>query len=229
MAEKAEKEAASNKKMNDEIAHFAAQKEKKMQQRAAREAEIAGEKARLRQRMIDRQVAHLQSLQTNEEKRLGDQVREAQEKRDREERAKQEARDRLQAACFQSHQRQLSEKAAIREQTLRDGELEKKEFKARYQQMVEADQMAESKRRQKALEVSKFQLHQAAEMMTRKAKTKADEDWEAEAIRRQLAEEDRFYQSYTEHLLNAATKEGRAALPLQMERSRHLKPGTLKQ
>lgn len=58
-----------------------------------------------------------------------------------------------QAACFQSHQRQLSEKAAIREQTLRDGELEKKEFKARYQQMVEADQMAESKRRQKALEV----------------------------------------------------------------------------
>merc|ERR1712072_375625 len=154
---------------------------------------------------------------------------EAQEKRDREERAKQEARDRLQAACFQSHQRQLSEKAAIREQGLRDGELEKKEFKARYQQMVESDQTAGSKRRQKALEVSKFQLHQAAEMMTRKAKVKADKDWEAEAIRRQLAEEDRFYQSYTEHLLNAATKEGRTALPLQMERSRHLKPGTLKQ
>merc|ERR1712216_853391 len=48
------------------IQYFAEEKERKMKMRAEREAEIATQKQAIRQRMIDRQVAYLQSLRKNE-------------------------------------------------------------------------------------------------------------------------------------------------------------------
>mmetsp|Transcript_59137 Transcript_59137/g.157094 ORF Transcript_59137/g.157094 Transcript_59137/m.157094 type:complete len:156 (-) Transcript_59137:1011-1478(-) len=89
------------------MAQFAEEKERKMRLRAEREAEVAAHKAAIRQRMVDRQVAHLMALRKNENERIAGQVggslpfskisiyqvcqvREAEEKRDAEISAKNE-------------------------------------------------------------------------------------------------------------------------------------------
>lgn len=82
---------------------FAEQKERKMRMRAEREAEIAAHKQAIRQRMIDRQVEHLQSLRQNENERTMLQVREAEAKRDAEISAKNEKMQREIMDIRQSH------------------------------------------------------------------------------------------------------------------------------
>merc|ERR1712216_706919 len=110
------------------IQYFAEEKERKMKMRAEREAEIATQKQAIRQRMIDRQVAYLQSLRKNENERIAGQAREVE-------------------AIRNSHLQQLSEKQEAKDKAKKAGELAAAKFRADYEAGVEADRAAEAARR----------------------------------------------------------------------------------
>jgi hypothetical protein len=95
------------------IQYFAEEKERKMKMRAEREAEIAAQKQLIRQRMIDRQVAYLQSLRKNENERIAGQAREAEAKRDAEISAKNDKLRQEMDNIRMSHMQQLTEKQQV--------------------------------------------------------------------------------------------------------------------
>jgi len=199
------------------IQYFAEEKERKMKMRAEREAEIATQKQAVRQRMIDRQVAYLQSLRKNENERIAGQAREAEAKREAEISAKNDKMRQEIEAIRNSHLQQLSEKQESKEKAKKAGELAAAKFRADYEAGVEADRAAEAARREKRLSLKATHLKQAKEKMYAKAKARDDELQEQEMVRMKLMEEDLLFDKYSQALIEQYKAEGKNVKPLLLE------------
>jgi len=199
------------------IQYFAEEKERKMKMRAEREAEIATQKQAVRQRMIDRQVAYLQSLRKNENERIAGQAREAEAKREAEISAKNDKMRQEIEAIRNSHLQQLSEKQESKEKAKKAGELAAAKFRADYEAGVEADRAAEAARREKRLSLKATHLKQAKGKMYAKAKARDDELQEQEMVRMKLMEEDLLFDKYSQALIEQYKAEGKNVKPLLLE------------
>lgn len=215
-----EKRIAEQQARDDEekrIMHFAEEKERKMRMRAEREAEIAAHKQAIRQRMIDRQVAHLASLRQNENERVAGQVREAEAKRDADIKAK---NDKMQAelrACRDSHLAQLASKEKARVDGKMQGEADASQFLADYQAGLEADRAAEAARRQRRIDLKAYHMKQARNRASNKHQSKKDDEDEQELIRQKLLEEDLLFDKYTKALIEQYAADGKPTKPLLLE------------
>lgn len=199
------------------IQYFAEEKERKMKMRAEREAEIAAQKQLIRQRMIDRQVAYLQSLRKNENERIAGQAREAEAKREAEISAKNDKMRQELEAIRSSHLTQLTEKQDKKNKDRERGELEKSKFRADYEAGVEADRAADAARREKRLQLKATHLKQAKDKMYRLAKAKDGELQEQEMVRMKLMEEDLLFDKYSQALIAQYKAEGKNIKPLLLE------------
>jgi len=199
------------------IQYFAEEKERKMKMRAEREAEIAAQKQAIRQRMIDRQVAYLQSLRKNENERIAGQAREAEAKREAEISAKNDKMRQEIEGIRNSHLQQLNEKQESRGKTKQRGEVEAAKFKADYEAGVEADRAAEAARREKRLLLKGTHLRQAKNKMYRLAREKDEELQEQEMVRMKLMEEDLLFDKYSQALITQYKAEGKNVKPLLLE------------
>jgi hypothetical protein len=215
-----EKRIAEQQAREDEekrIMHFADEKERKMRLRAEREAEIAAHKQAIRQRMIDRQVAHLASLRQNENERVAGQVRQAEAKRDADLKAK---HDKLQAeilACRDSHLRQLAAKEKAKVDNKIEGEANAAQFMADYQAALEGDRAAEAARRTRRIELKHYHMKQARARASNKFQSKKEDEEEQEMIRQKLLEEDLLFDKYTKALIEQYEAEGKPTKPLLLE------------
>jgi len=199
------------------IQYFAEEKERKMKMRAEREAEIAAQKQAIRQRMIDRQVAYLQSLRKNENERIAGQAREAEAKRDAEISAKNDKMRQELEAIRNSTLQQLADKAEKKQKDYERGMAEAAKFRADYQAGVEADRAAEAARREKRLQLKATHLKQAKAKMYRLAKAKDEELEEQEMVRMKLMEEDLLFDKYTQALIAQYKADGKNIKPLLLE------------
>lgn len=199
------------------IQYFAEEKERKMKMRAEREAEIASQKQAIRQRMIDRQVAYLQSLRKNENERIAGQAREAEAKREAEISAKNDKMRQELEAIRASHMQQLNEKQEMKEKQRQRGDAEAAKFRADYEAGVEADRAAEAARREKRLNLKATHLKQAKDKMYRLAKAKDEELEEQEMVRMKLMEEDLLFDKYSQALVAQYKAEGKNVKPLLLE------------
>jgi len=199
------------------IQYFAEEKERKMKMRAEHEAEIAAQKQAIRQRMIDRQVAFLQSLRKNENERIAGQAREAEAKREAEISAKNDKMRQEIEGIRNSHLQQLNEKQESREKIKQLGEVEAAKFKADYEAGVEADRAAEAARREKRLFLKGTHLRQAKNKMYRLAREKDEELQEQEMVRMKLMEEDLLFDKYSQALITQYKAEGKNVKPLLLE------------
>ena len=199
------------------IQYFAEEKERKMRMRAEREAEIATQKQAIRQRMIDRQVAYLQSLRKNENERIAGQQREAEAKREAELSAKNEKMRQEIEACRISHLSQLASKQEAKEQNkIRAKEMAAK-FRADYEAGLEADRAAEAARREKRLQLKATHVKQAKAKQYMNAHLKDEEMAEQEMIRMKLMEEDLLFDKYSQALIAQYKAEGKNVKPLLLE------------
>jgi hypothetical protein len=185
--------------------------------RAEREAEIAAQKQAIRQRMIDRQVAYLQSLRKNENERIAGQAREAEAKRDAEISAKNDKMRQELEAIRNSTLQQLADKAEKKQKDYERGMAEAAKFRADYQAGVEADRAAEAARREKRLQLKATHLKQAKAKMYRLAKAKDEELEEQEMVRMKLMEEDLLFDKYTQALIAQYKADGKNIKPLLLE------------
>eukprot|EP00286_Rhodomonas_abbreviata_P020425 CAMPEP_0181307972 /NCGR_PEP_ID=MMETSP1101-20121128/11187_1 /TAXON_ID=46948 /ORGANISM="Rhodomonas abbreviata, Strain Caron Lab Isolate" /LENGTH=494 /DNA_ID=CAMNT_0023414269 /DNA_START=21 /DNA_END=1505 /DNA_ORIENTATION=- len=218
-----EKRIAEQQAKEDEeqrILHFAEEKERKMRMRAEREAEIAAQKQGIRQRMIDRQVAYLQSLRKNENERIAGQVREAEAKRDAEISAKNEKMRQELEQIRQSHLQQLTEKQQKKQEELQRGEAEANKFLSDYEAGVASDRAAEAARRQQKIDLKQYHLKQAKAKAARKAREREDEDDEQEMVRLKLMEEDLLFEKYSMALVEQYKADGKDVKPLLLELGR---------
>lgn len=199
------------------IQYFAEEKERKMKMRAEREADIAAQKQAIRQRMIDRQVAYLQSLRKNENERIAGQAREAEAKREAEISAKNDKMRQELEAIRSSHLQQLTQKQEKKSQDRERGELEKAKFRSDYEAGVEADRAADAARREKRLQLKATHLKQAKDKMYRLAKAKDEELQEQEMVRMKLMEEDLLFDKYSQALIAQYKAEGKNIKPLLLE------------
>uniref|UniRef100_A0A6U4N8R6 Trichohyalin-plectin-homology domain-containing protein n=1 Tax=Hemiselmis andersenii TaxID=464988 RepID=A0A6U4N8R6_HEMAN len=215
-----EKRIAEQQAREDEekrIMFFAEEKERKMRLRAEREAEIAAHKQAIRQRMIDRQVAHLQSLRQNENERVAGQVREAEAKRDAEINEKNRKMQEQLQAIKQSHLSQLNAKAKAKVDSKIQGEADASQFQADYQAGLEADRAAEAARRQRRIELKHYHIKQARNRAAHQRLQNKDDEDEQELIRQKLLEEDLLFDKYTKALIEQYEAEGKPTKPLLIE------------
>uniref|UniRef100_A0A7S4KXL4 Trichohyalin-plectin-homology domain-containing protein n=3 Tax=Guillardia theta TaxID=55529 RepID=A0A7S4KXL4_GUITH len=158
-----EKKISDQKAQEEEerrIQYFADEKERKTRMREEREAEIMAQKQGIRQRMIDRQVAYLQSLRKNENERIAGQVREAEAKRDAELSAKNEKLRRELEEMRALNTAQLQKKAEQKRLDREQGEIDAKKFEAEYEAGLAADRAAEARRRAKRIELKNYHVKQ---------------------------------------------------------------------
>mmetsp|Transcript_16322 Transcript_16322/g.39437 ORF Transcript_16322/g.39437 Transcript_16322/m.39437 type:complete len:494 (+) Transcript_16322:95-1576(+) len=199
------------------IQFFAEEKERKMKLRAEREAEISANKQAIRQRMIDRQVAYLQSLRQNENERIAGQVREAEARRDAEISAKNEKLKSELALMRESHRQQVDRKNNEKAADMRRGEEEADKFKSDYDAGVAADRAAEAARRTRRIDLKNYHLKQAKSNMYKKASGKDDELAEQEMVRMKLLEEDLLFEKYSQALIGQYKADGKDIKPLIIE------------
>jgi hypothetical protein len=188
-----------------------------MKMRAEREAEIAAQKQAIRQRMIDRQVAYLQSLRKNENERIAGQAREAEAKRDAEISAKNDKMRQELEAIRNSTLQQLADKADKKQKEYERGMAEAAKFRADFQAGLEADRAAEAARREKRLQLKATHLKQAKAKMYHLAKAKDEELQEQEMVRMKLMEEDLLFDKYTQALIAQYKADGKNIKPLLLE------------
>ena len=215
-----EKRIAEMQAREDEekrIQYFAEEKERKMRMRAEREAEIATQKQAIRQRMIDRQVAYLQSLRKNENERIAGQAREAEAKREAEISAKNDKMRQELEAIRISHLTQLQQKEEAKAEAKVKGAAEAAKFRADYEAGVEADRAAEAARREKRLQLKATHAKQAKDRMYQKAKDRDEELEEQELMRMKLMEEDLLFDKYSQALIAQYKAEGKNVKPLLLE------------
>jgi len=215
-----EKRLAEQQAREDEerrIQYFAEEKERKMKLRAEREAEIAANKQAVRQRMIDRQVAYLQSMRQNENERIAGQVRNAEAKRDAEISAKNAKLKAELAAMRESHRQQMQQRSDQRAEDLRRGNEDARKFRDDYEAGVAADRAAEAARRQKRIELRAYHVKQAKQAMARRAGDQDDELAEQELVRMKLLEEDLLFEKYSQALIAQYKAEGKEVKPLLIE------------
>ena len=185
--------------------------------RAEREAEIAANKQAVRQRMIDRQVAYLQSMRQNENERIAGQVRNAEAKRDAEISAKNAKLKAELAAMRESHRQQMQQRSDQRAEDLRRGNEDARKFRDDYEAGVAADRAAEAARRQKRIELRAYHVKQAKQAMARRAGDQDDELAEQELVRMKLLEEDLLFEKYSQALIAQYKAEGKEVKPLLIE------------
>mmetsp|Transcript_59143 Transcript_59143/g.157104 ORF Transcript_59143/g.157104 Transcript_59143/m.157104 type:complete len:185 (-) Transcript_59143:772-1326(-) len=142
------------------MAQFAEEKERKMRLRAEREAEVAAHKAAIRQRMVDRQVAHLMALRKNENERIAGQVREAEEKRDAEISAKNERLRQELEKIRLSHAAQKKELEMQRERERQADAEDAARLLSEYQAATEAERENDAARRGKNISLKKYHVKQ---------------------------------------------------------------------
>jgi len=224
MKTKKESDAAAAAAEEARLQRFADLKEKKMKMRAERVAAIAEEKHMLRQRMIDKQVAYLASMQQNEDQRVADQVKEADDKRDAMLAAKEAARAKAEAEAqeFNSAARRAKELQAKKDKE--DGLIEADRLKKLFDQQLEDDRQKELGRRNKALELRKFHQRQCNEKVARKKRMQDAQDRETEQQLRLVTADDAEFKEYALNLIKAAKEEGKDPRPLICQLQKTLNP-----
>jgi len=215
-----EKKLAEQQAMENEekrMALFAEEKERKMRLRAEREAEVAAQKAAIRQRMVDRQVAHLMSLRKNENHRIAGQVQEAEERRDAEISAKNERMRQELDKIRISRAAQMQEMAAKRERE-REAEAEAgAKLLSDYQAGTEAERQAEAAKRERSIGLKSYHVKQIRDKTMRSQAEKELEMDEQAMLRAKLLEEDALFDKYTHALVEQYKADGKDVKPLLLE------------
>lgn len=198
----------------EQIDNYAKEKAETLQARKDWEQRIHNEKLAQRQKMIDKQIALLESMQSREEERISRYIEEQQEKRDRMEAEQEANRRREYAAADKSRQRQLERKRAAKEkERLEDAEYVEA-FKA-YHAAEEAREKEEAAlRRQKNVAVSQRVRKQQAEKYVRDDEDRVT-DLAGAAVAGQVWEdEDRIFREYAGVTLDEYGNKGKDIKPV---------------
>lgn len=223
LAEKAKKDAEDAKKEAEKMKFFAAEKERKMALRAERAAEINRIKQEMKQRMIDKQVAFLASLRTNEEQRLGDQIREADEKRKGMEDAKAAKLHEgfLAAKAFNAAQTAANNDAKV--QLFQEDRRNAEVLKTKFKESMAEEAAKEEARRAKVKKLQQFHVRQIEEKKHRMALLQDETNDEIRDMEQQFAIQDAEFQDYAVKLVERVRSEGKNPLPIILQLQKNMR------
>jgi hypothetical protein len=241
LAEKAQKEAEAARKESEKMRFFAAEKERKMAMRAQRQAEINAIKQEMKQRMIDKQTAFLASLRTNEEQRLGDQIKEADEKRKAMEDAKAAKLHEsfLAAKTFNAAQKAANDDAKVRafQEDRQNAEI----LKIKFKESMAEEAAKEEARRSRIKQLQQFHIKQIEEKKQRMGLLQDETDDEIREMERQFAvqvviaaawpagdffnswPQDAEFQEYAVKLVERVRAEGKNPLPIILQLQKNMR------
>jgi len=223
LAAKSQKEAEEARKESEKMRFFAAEKERKMALRAERSAEINRIKQEMKQRMIDKQVAFLASLRTNEEQRLGDQIKEADEKRKAMEDAKAAKLHEsfLAAKTFNAAQKAANDDAKVR--AFQEDRQNAEVLKAKFKESMAEEAAKEEARRAKIKKLQQFHVMQIEEKKQRLGQLQDETDEEIRDMERQFAVQDAEFQDYAVKLVERVRAEGKNPLPIILQLQKNMR------
>jgi hypothetical protein len=199
------------------IEEFAVKKQQLTDLRKRKEDEKFKEKQDQRQKLIDRQVQHLQQLKNREDEILDKQVKEAEEKRNRQEEEKKRRFEELKRQIDENRDLQTNRRREVREQDKKDDKEFVEYWKERMQQLEldEKEEKGEIRARNKNLQdFHKMQM----EVKKKNAETEFVSDQEA-AYKTKLMlnnEQDDFLK-YAEESIKEYYNAGKDITPLILD------------
>ena len=198
----------------EQIENHAREKAETLQARKDWEQKIHNEKLATRQKMIDKQIALLESMRTKEDETISRYIEEQQEKRDRQEAEKEANRRREFAACDKSRQRQLERKRVAKDKAKAEDAEYVVAFKA-YHEAEEAREKEEAAlRRQKNVAMSQRIRRQQAEKYVRDDEDRVTDLAGAAVAGKVWEEEDRIFREYAGVTMDEYNGKGKDIKPV---------------
>eukprot|EP01065_Artemidia_motanka_P036127 TRINITY_DN44027_c0_g1_i1.p1 TRINITY_DN44027_c0_g1~~TRINITY_DN44027_c0_g1_i1.p1 ORF type:complete len:480 (+),score=235.06 TRINITY_DN44027_c0_g1_i1:67-1506(+) len=183
------------------IQHFAELKEEQMLERKRRAEEKFMSKLDARQRMIDRQAAHLEALKDEEEERVLTQMRDAEKERQAKEAREKDRRERRWREIDESRRQQLRRIQGQKELARAERQRTSDRLRKMEDQLMDEELKEREDTRGRARRLQQFQKLQIREREMRTEKDKREEQSEGHMMVSSMAEEDDMFQSYVKSVM----------------------------
>eukprot|EP01083_Nonionella_stella_P078908 216214_1 len=212
---KCEEQERVNKE-DEEIRKYAVQKEKSIAARKKRQEEAFREKQKIRQKLVDTQVAYLTKLKKSEDTRIAKQVKEQQQKVDDENFKKAEMRRKTVRDIDKCRKEQLDRKRKEYDFLITEGKKMQQDLRDKIRQSAENGKKKKAEQLQNEEDIQQFRR-----MQIKKRNLKNHDDIETLrnfALKQQLDvcdEEDRF-KTYADGTIDEWGKEGRNTRPMSL-------------
>lgn len=196
-------------------------REELMNKRKGHQAKKLAAKQAETQKMIDRAVAHLDSMQSNEEARLERQVEEKRAADDAEQERRDEYRRQQMLAIDRSRQTQLQRKQREGGERIRRDKEVSKQWKAQQKALLEQERREQEDMKMRAQGLQSFIVDQRSEVSQKKAAGKAKALADAKALRKVQRKEDKEFKKMLEKEIGAYAAAGKNTKTMTRSLQKH--------